>query len=171
MLELSFAVSNESIQTGIREKLTSAAIALAESVKYGSAGTVEFLVDDLSGDFFFLEMNTRLQVEHGITELCYGLDLVELMLQQADHQLSGRGGLPGQPLKALQRDTPSGSAIEARVYAENPARNYQPSPGLLQLVEWNEVPGTRIDTWIETGSRISTFYGNFCACLRFLMLY
>ena len=63
-----------------------------KTAKYGSAGTVEYLVDDASGDFFFLEMNTRLQVEHGITELCYDVDLVELMLKQADLQLAGKGG-------------------------------------------------------------------------------
>ena len=68
----------------MRERLGQAAVMLAESVQYASAGTVEFLVDDESGNFFFLEMNTRLQVEHGITELCYNVDLVELMLKQAD---------------------------------------------------------------------------------------
>ncbi|MCJ1304484.1 hypothetical protein MMC08_007296, partial [Hypocenomyce scalaris] len=68
----------------LREKLGSAAVSLAESIEYGSAGTIEYLVDDKSGDFFFLEMNTRLQVEHGITELCYSVDLVEMMLRQAD---------------------------------------------------------------------------------------
>ena len=148
----------------------SAAVVLAESVKYGLAGMVEYLVDDSSGDFSFLEMNTRLQVEHGITEPCYGIDLVEFMLNQADHQLSGRGGLPGQTLKALQRDTPFGSVIEARVYAKNPTHNYRSSPGLLQLVEWNEVLGTRVDTWIETGTRTFIFCCSICACLICVML-
>jgi urea carboxylase len=77
----------------LREKLTSAVVRLAESINYGSAGTIEYIVDDATADFFFLEMNTRLQVEHGITELCYDVDLVELMLKQADAQLSGRQGL------------------------------------------------------------------------------
>ncbi|CAI7585960.1 unnamed protein product [Penicillium glandicola] len=143
---------------GLREKLTSAAVDLTKSIRYGSAGTVEYLVDDVSGDFFFLEMNTRLQVEHGITELCYGLDLVKLMLQQADRQLCGLGGLDKVYLESLQPDKPSGCAIEARVYAENPARNYSPSPGLLQHVEWKELSDTRIDTWVATGTRISTYY-------------
>ncbi|CAI6302333.1 unnamed protein product [Periconia digitata] len=142
----------------LRKKLGDAAVRLAESIKYGSAGTIEYLVDDESGDFFFLEMNTRLQVEHGITELCYGVDLVELMLKQADAELSGKGGIDGSSLKALQPKAPSGSAVEARVYAENPLKDYAPSPGLLQKVEWKEVEGSRIDTWVFTGSRITPNY-------------
>lgn len=134
-------------------------MSLAESVRYGSAGTIEYLVDDASGDFFFLEMNTRLQVEHGITELCYGFDLVKLMLQQADRELSGHGGLDGKYLKSLQPESPSGVSIEVRVYAENPARNHAPSPGLLQSVEWKDLANSRIDTWVKTGARISTYYG------------
>jgi len=143
----------------LRKKLGDAAVRLAESIKYGSAGTIEYLVDDKSGDFFFLEMNTRLQVEHGITELCYGVDLVELMLRQADSQLTGRQGLDGKALKDMQPEGPRGSAIEARIYAENPLRDYAPSPGLLQKVEWKEVPGSRIDTWVFTGVRITPNYG------------
>jgi len=142
----------------LRQKLGVAAVRLAESINYGSAGTIEYLVDDKSSDFFFLEMNTRLQVEHGITELCYGVDLVKLMLQQADAQLMGRGGLDGAKLKQMQPSGPSGSAIEARVYAENPLKDYAPSPGLLQKVEWKDVPGGRIDTWVFTGSRITPNY-------------
>ena len=110
-------------------------------------GTIEYLVDDKSGDYFFLEMNTRLQVEHGITELCYGVDLVELMLKQADAQLQGKGGLDASYLDSIQPKEPNGFAIEARVYAENPAKEYAPSPGMLQDVIWKEVDGGRIDTW------------------------
>lgn len=142
----------------LRRKLGDAAVRLAESIKYASAGTVEYLVDDKSGDFFFLEMNTRLQVEHGITELCYGVDLVELMLQQADAQLAGRDGLDVESLEKMQPSKPSGAAIEARIYAENPLKDYAPSPGLLQKVEWKEVFGCRIDTWVFTGSRITPSY-------------
>ena len=134
---------------GLRDKLTKAAVSLAESQNYGSAGTIECLVDDKSGDFFFLEMNTRLQVEHGITELCYDVDLVELMLKQADAQLTGKGGLSAEYLKSLQPRAPHGHAVEARVYAENPVRDYAPSPGLLQKVEWKELEGSRIDTWVS----------------------
>jgi urea carboxylase len=143
---------------GLREKLGSAAVRLAESIKYGSAGTIEYIVDDETAEFFFLEMNTRLQVEHGITELCYNIDLVELMLQQADAQLSGKGGLDSSYLDSLQPSSPKGSAIECRVYAENPARNYAPSPGILQHVKWNETVGARIDTWVRTGTKVSSLY-------------
>ncbi|EUC36371.1 hypothetical protein COCCADRAFT_88282 [Bipolaris zeicola 26-R-13] len=142
----------------LRKKLGDASVRLAESIKYGSAGTIEYLVDDKSGDFFFLEMNTRLQVEHGITELCYKVDLVELMLKQADAQLAGRHGLDGKTLKDMQPAGPSGAAIEARIYAENPLRDYAPSPGLLQKVQWKDVPGGRIDTWVFTGVRITPNY-------------
>lgn len=142
----------------LRQKLGDAAVRLSESIKYGSAGTVEYLVDDKTGDFFFLEMNTRLQVEQGITELCYNVDLVELMLRQADAQLAGKGGIEGPILKQMQPPKPLGAAIEARVYAENPIRNYAPSPGLLQNVNWKDVPDSRIDTWVFTGSRITPNY-------------
>lgn len=144
---------------GLREDLCKAAVRLAESISYASAGTIEYLVDDETGAFFFLEMNTRLQVEHGITELCYGLDLVELMLQQADAQLSGKPGLEAAFLASIPTDAPSGSAIEARVYAENPVKDFAPCPGTLQSVEWKELPGSRIDTWIYRGIKVSANYG------------
>ena len=143
---------------GLRERLTKAAVSLASSQNYGSAGTIECLVDDQSGEFFFLEMNTRLQVEHGITELCYDVDLVELMLKQADAQLASKGGLSADYLKSLQPNSPSGHAVEARVYAENPVRDYAPSPGLLQQVSWEPLEGSRIDTWVFTGTTISPNY-------------
>ncbi|KAK5172580.1 uncharacterized protein LTR77_002700 [Saxophila tyrrhenica] len=142
----------------LREKLCKAAVSLASSQNYASAGTIECLVDDESADFFFLEMNTRLQVEHGITELCYDVDLVELMLKQADAQLAGKGGISAEDLKALQPSGPLGHAIEARVYAENPVRDYAPSPGLLQKVEWSTLEHSRIDTWVFTGTTISPNY-------------
>ncbi|KAL9083145.1 MAG: hypothetical protein Q9159_005963 [Coniocarpon cinnabarinum] len=137
---------------GLREAIAAGAISLAESVQYASAGTVEFLVDNESGGVFFLEMNTRLQVEHGITELCYGVDLVNLMLQQADEPLAN------DFLQSVQaaHSTPVGHAIEARLYAENPIRNYTPSPGLLTNVNWPD--GARVDTWVSTGTRISSLY-------------
>lgn len=142
----------------MRQKITKCAVAYALKLKYKSAGTVEFLVDDNTGDFFFLEMNTRLQVEHGITELCYNVDLVDLMLQQADYEKGGEIGLPSAHLKEMQKDGPTGAAIEVRVYAEVPFRNYAPSPGLLQAVEWPEGEGIRIDTWVKTGQRIAPYY-------------
>lgn len=145
----------------LRKQLCSAAVSLAESVKYASAGTLEFLVDDESGAFFFLEMNTRLQVEHGVTEMVYGVDLVELMLRQADAQMTGKGGLAVTELDGISRSCqePKGHAIEVRVYAENPARDYAPSPGLLQQVVFHELPGTRIDGWVRAGITISPNYG------------
>lgn len=153
----------------LREKLGQAAIALAETVKYGSAGTVEFLVDDNTGDYFFLEMNTRLQVEHGITELCYGVDLVEMMLQQADAQLAGRGGISQSELVHIQSRSQAhdGHAIEVRVYAENPVRDFAPSPGLLQKVQWHQMDGVRIDTFAFTGSTISPYYDPMIAKVMF----
>ncbi|KAK0336464.1 hypothetical protein LTR02_012527 [Friedmanniomyces endolithicus] len=142
----------------LREKLGSTAVSLAESMKYGSAGTIEYIVDDKTGEFYFLEMNTRLQVEHGITEMVYNVDLVELMFKQADAQLSGKGGLSADYLKSLQPSKPNGVAIEARVYAENPLRDYAPSPGLLQMVQWEQLEGSRIDTWVFTGTQVSPNY-------------
>ncbi|TIA18458.1 hypothetical protein D6C81_05094 [Aureobasidium pullulans] len=154
---------------GMRQKLGDAAVSLSESIKYGSAGTIEYLVDDQSGDFFFLEMNTRLQVEHGITELCYDVDLVKLMLQQADAQLKGLDGLEADFLKSLQPSSPKGSAIEARVYAENPLRDFAPSPGLLQSVSWPEQQHDhiRIDTWVFTGATITPNYDPLIAKVMF----
>ncbi|KAH8685367.1 urea carboxylase [Tricladium varicosporioides] len=142
----------------LRRKLTQCATNYAMKLKYKSAGTVEFLVDDITGDFFFLEMNTRLQVEHGITELCYNVDLVSLMLQQADCEKGGKVGISSEFLLSMQKDGPTGAAIEARVYAEVPFRNFAPSPGLLQKVEWPVGDGIRIDTWVKTGQRIAPYY-------------
>ncbi|KAK8123421.1 urea carboxylase [Apiospora kogelbergensis] len=144
----------------LRQVLLNAAVALAESVKYASAGTLEFLVDDATGDFFFLEMNTRLQVEHGVTEMVYDLDLVALMLRQADAVLGGQRGLSADEMDKLTEagEEPKGHAIEVRVYAENPAKGFAPSPGLLQKVEWCQLPGTRLDTWVRAGISISPHY-------------
>lgn len=98
--------------TDLRGKLCSAATRLAKSIKYGSAGTIEYLVDNKTGDFFFLEMDTRLRVEHGITELCYDVGLVEIMLKQADAQLRGEEGPSAQLLQSMQPVEPSGSAMK-----------------------------------------------------------
>ena len=153
----SFSTSNQ-IPPDLREKLCSAAVRLAKSVNYASAGTIEFLVDDATGDFFFLEMNTRLQVEHPITELCYDVDLVSLMLQQADAELDG-SALSASHLSSLQPSSPpNGAAIEARIYAENPARDFTPAPGTLQIVSFPSPPGSRIDTWVHTGTVMSSHY-------------
>ncbi|KAK6202266.1 allophanate hydrolase subunit 2-domain-containing protein [Scheffersomyces amazonensis] len=149
----------------LRKKLSKCAITLASSIKYKSAGTIEFLVDDDTGSFYFLEMNTRLQVEHGITELIYGVDLMKLMLLQADYELRGETGLPFDTLNLQYDDdgllVPNGWAIECRVYAENPVKNFQPSPGILHYVEFpNEIEGCkiRIDHWIDTGTKVSPYF-------------
>lgn len=139
--------------------MTACAIAYASKLKYKSAGTVEFLMDDATGQFYFLEMNTRLQVEHGITELCYKVDLVDLMLRQADYEKAGEVGIPSEYLQGLQKDEPDGAAIEVRVYAEVPYKNYAPSPGLLQAVSWPSGDGIRVDTWIKSGQVVAPYYG------------
>ncbi|KAF2092497.1 urea carboxylase [Rhizodiscina lignyota] len=143
---------------GMREKLTTCAVNYASALNYKSAGTVEFLVDDETGSFFFLEMNTRLQVEHGITELCYGVDLVELMLLQADGERHGTGGIPIESLRLLVKDGPDGSAIEVRIYAENPSRNFAPSPGILQEVVIPVDGSLRVDTWVKSGQEITSYF-------------
>ena len=120
---------------------------------------MEFLVDDETGDFFFLEMNTRLQVEHGITELCYGVDLVVLMLRQADMEQAGKTGIPSSELQSLARAGPTGWAIEARIYAEDPYRGFAPSPGVFQQVAWPKEDGVRVDTWIQPGQEVGLHYG------------
>ncbi|KAK1999919.1 urea carboxylase [Colletotrichum falcatum] len=143
---------------GLREKMLQAAVSYASQLKYKSAGTVEFLVDDETADFFFLEMNTRLQVEHGITEMCYRVDLVHLMLLQADYERGGQLGIPSDELRVFQQARPRGSAIEARVYAEIPLLDFAPSPGLLQHVSWPQGDGVRVDTWVKNGQQITPFY-------------
>ncbi|XWW94517.1 hypothetical protein V2A60_002460 [Cordyceps javanica] len=143
---------------GMRQKMMRAATSYASRLKYKSVGTVEFLVDDETADFFFLEMNTRLQVEHGITELCYGVDLVHLMLRQADNERAGRLGIPSGELSSLEKPAPHGWAIEGRVYAEVPLRNFAPAPGVLQHVRWAEGAGIRVDSWVESGQNVTPFY-------------
>lgn len=149
--------------TELRRKICCCAADLASSANYKSVGTVEFLLDNTTSNFYFLEMNTRLQVEHGITELVYGVDLVFMMLLQAEYEAKGEVGIPSQDLKRLQGNCqPIGHAIEARLYAENPSKSFQPSPGILHLVDIyeKESPGctTRVDHWIATGSKISPYF-------------
>uniref|UniRef100_A0A8C6YES5 Propionyl-CoA carboxylase subunit alpha n=1 Tax=Naja naja TaxID=35670 RepID=A0A8C6YES5_NAJNA len=126
------------------------AVALARAVKYSSAGTVEFLVDSKK-NFYFLEMNTRLQVEHPITECITGLDLVQEMIRVAK----------GYPLRHKQADIPiNGWAVECRVYAEDPYKSFGlPSVGRLsQYEEPLHVPNVRVDSGIQQGSEISIYY-------------
>lgn len=130
-----------------RAALHAAAVKLGESVCYRSAGTVEFIYDADRGDFFFLEVNTRLQVEHGITELVTGVDLVEWMVRLA---LDPTWQMPEVA------PPPQGCAIQARVYAEDPNHQFRPSCGLL--TEASFPAWTRCDGWIAPGAEVSPFY-------------
>ncbi|MBB4105385.1 urea carboxylase [Allorhizobium borbori] len=131
----------------VRARLHAAAVALGQQVNYQSAGTVEFIYDPAREEFYFLEVNTRLQVEHPVTESVFGIDLVEWMIRQA----AGEDVLTGS--EAL---TPKGAAIEARVYAEMPHADFRPSAGLLTEVVFPEA--ARVDGWIETGTDVTPFY-------------
>src|SRR3954469_13656307 len=135
------------LEEGGRRPLHEAAVVLGKSVGYRSAGTVEFVFDAERREFYFLEVNTRLQVEHGVTELTMGVDLVEWMIRTA----------AGQPpnLAEFRGREPNGHSIQVRVYAEDPARDFKPSSGLLTEVE---LPDVRVDTWIERGTEVSPFY-------------
>ncbi len=133
---------------GLREKMGEAAIKAARAAGYYNAGTVEFLADN-SGAFYFLEMNTRLQVEHPVTELVTGLDLVRLQLE-----IAAGGHLP-----FTQDDvTLRGSAIECRIYAEDPSNNFFPSPGKISHLSEPSGPGVRVDSGIYPGWTVPLDY-------------
>ena len=125
---------------------------LLSSVNYRNAGTVEFIYDSKDEQFYFLEVNTRLQVEHGVTEEVYGVDLVEWMLRQAANELDD--------LRTLRsRLHAQGHAIQVRVYAEDPARDFQPCAGLLSKVEFPQSQkNLRIDSWIESGIEVPAYF-------------
>ena len=132
-----------------RRALADAAVALGRASAYRSAGTVEFVLDPRTGQFAFLEVNTRLQVEHPVTEAVTGIDLVEWMVRLAD------GSLP--PLAELAAAIePAGAAIEVRLYAEDPAHDFRPSSGVL--TEWQAPPDARVDTWIARGTEVTPYY-------------
>ncbi|KAI3425770.1 hypothetical protein D9Q98_007745 [Chlorella vulgaris] len=148
------------VQSPLRAELQGAALRLGQIAKYRSAGTVEFIVDDETGKFYFLEVNCRLQVEHGITEMITGVDLVAWQLQQQ--------GAKGSDLPSdLAAFTPTinGAAIEVRICAEDPAHNYRPCTGVLGLVAWPQQVETRVDTWVETGVEVSAYYDSLLAKL------
>jgi urea carboxylase len=130
-----------------RATLHASAVRLGEAVKYESAGTVEFVFDADTRRFYFLEVNTRLQVEHCVTEEVTGTDLVEWMIRQAD------GGLA--PLETLAQ-VASGASIQVRVYAEDPHKQFQPSAGVLTHVAFAEA--ARVETWVDAGTEVSAFY-------------
>jgi 3-methylcrotonyl-CoA carboxylase alpha subunit len=133
----------------VRTSMAQAAVKSAQAVGYIGAGTVEFLVDEAQ-NFYFMEMNTRLQVEHPVTELITGIDLVEWQLRIAQGER-----LPRPQAQISQH----GFAVEARLYAEDPAHEYLPSVGQITHLRWPEsVPGLRLDTGVESGDEISTYY-------------
>ncbi len=132
----------------LRTRMGAAAVRAAQSVKYVNAGTCEFMLDR-DGSYYFLEMNTRLQVEHPVTELVYGVDLVQLQLRIAS----------GEKLMIAQNDVrPRGWAIETRIYAEDPANNMLPSTGTITQWAPPEGPGIRLDAGVTIGSEVSVYY-------------
>src|SRR5215470_19256417 len=131
----------------LRAKMGAVAVQAARAVKYVGAGTVEFLVD-VHRNFYFLEMNTRLQVEHPITEWVLGQDLVAWQIKVAQ----------GERLPFLRTLSPRGHAIEARIYAEDPSRNFLPSPGVIRHLSVPSGPWIRDDSGVYSGCTVSTFY-------------
>ncbi|MGO4584642.1 urea carboxylase [Arthrobacter sp. 2RAF6] len=134
----------------LREELHRSSRALCASVAYRSAGTVEFVYDPARQEASFLEVNARLQVEHPVTEAITGVDLVEWMLNLAQ----ARPVLAGVP----ESVPVTGHAVEARIYAEDPARNFQPSAGTVTNAQYPSADVARVDAWVETGSEVSTNY-------------
>ncbi|RZK99436.1 MAG: urea carboxylase, partial [Rubrivivax sp.] len=128
-----------------RHALLKAAVRLGQAVNYRSAGTVEYVLDADTGAFYFLEVNTRLQVEHGVTEQVTGIDLVEWMV-----------GLARGDQLSLQVPEPQGASIQVRLYAEDPSRNFQPSAGVLTEVVFPA--DARVDTWVDTGTDVPPHY-------------
>ena len=136
------------ISDDLRARMGEAAVAAGKAVGYVGAGTCEFLVDR-HGHFYFLEMNTRVQVEHAITEAITGIDIVKTMIRVA----------AGEPLGLRQEDLAiSGHAIEARIYAEDPDNNFVPSPGEIAVYRPAAGPGIRVDSGVYQGARVTVFY-------------
>ena len=127
--------------------MESVAVAAAKSVDYVSAGTVEFLLAK-DGRFFFLEMNTRIQVEHPVTEMVYGVDLVAEMIRIAR----------GEPMSLREKPAPRGHAIQCRIYAEDPAHGFAPSPGRILRLRRPQGPGIRVDSGVEGGDIVPLDY-------------
>ena len=140
---------SSALPQAMREKLCASAVALAKAVHYRGAGTLEYLYDDASGAFYFIEMNTRIQVEHPVTEMITGIDLVREMLRIAG----------GQPLRYKQSDVRlNGHAIEVRICAEDPAQGFKPGPGTISTLKVPGGPGVRFDTLLYQGYTVPPFY-------------
>ncbi len=140
------------LSPALRQGLLDAAVRFARHIGYRSLGTVEFLVDVLREEFYFLEMNARIQVEHPVTEAVTGLDLIAQQIAIAE----------GKPL-ATQGIAMSGHAIELRLNAEDVARDFMPSPGRIKLAWFPDLPGLRVDTFLETGEMIPPHYDSMVA--------
>ena len=137
----------------LRRRMTHAALAIAKAVEYTNAGTVEFLVDDAQG-FYFIEMNTRLQVEHTVTEMVTGVDIVTEQIRIAE----------GATLSWRQEDvTVNGAAVECRICAEDPAKNFLPAPGHISTMHLPTGAGLRIDSGIQAGIRVTPYYDSLLA--------
>ncbi len=143
------------VDAALRERLEQAAVRLAEATHYRNAGTVEFLVDE-AGAFYFLEVNTRLQVEHPVTELVTGLDLVHL-------QIAIAAGMPLASLLSGHKRTLRGHALEARICAEDPSQGFLPASGRLEICRLAEGPGIRIDSGFDEGTEVSVHYDSLLA--------
>ncbi len=135
------------LKDSVRERMFAAAESLAKEASYQSAGTVEFLYDEATQEFYFLEVNTRLQVEHGITEEVLGIDLVEWMVKEAAGELTGIKALVGKS---------KGHAIEVRIYAEDCINGFRPSTGKIDEVHFD--PLARIETWLQKGMEVTPIY-------------
>jgi acetyl-CoA carboxylase biotin carboxylase subunit len=144
------------VSPALRERIASAAAAVARSVGYTNAGTIEFLLDE-DGAFYFLEMNTRLQVEHPVTEMVTSLDLVQWQIRIARGE-----SLDIDPAVAL---TPQGHAIQCRIYAEDPDQGFMPSPGLIRALRPAAGPGVRDDGGVSAGYTVPVYYDSMIAKL------
>ncbi len=144
------------ITPATRRSMAAAAVAVAREVQYTNAGTIEFLLDE-DGAFYFLEMNTRLQVEHPVTEMVTGIDLVHWQIRVASGER-----LAIDPERAL---TPDGHAIECRIYAEDPDRGFMPAPGLIRSLRPASGPGIRDDGGVTAGYQVPVFYDSLIAKL------
>ena len=140
----------------VRARMGEAAVRVCRQVGYVNAGTIEFILDDASGEFYFMEMNTRVQVEHPVTELVTGIDIVKEQIRIAQ----------GERLVLRQQDVRlHGHALECRINAEDPERGFAPSPGEIRAIEWPGGPGIRIDSHLYPGYRVPPYYDSLLAKL------